>query len=83
MTTYGKLGLTAGKPNWYYQAQTTTGVGTYKRDKDDIRLLTQLVTGHVNLKYHRFEEDLKTTQTVNTAVNDRQQYTYLQNAQGT
>ena len=25
-----------------------------RRDKDDIRLLTQLVTGHANLKYHRF-----------------------------
>ena len=25
-----------------------------KRDRDDIRLLTQLVTGHANLQYHRF-----------------------------
>ena len=25
-----------------------------KRDRDDIRLMTQLVTGHANLKYHRF-----------------------------
>ena len=28
--------------------------GILKRDKDDIRLLTQLVTGHANLGYHRF-----------------------------
>ena len=28
--------------------------GILRRDKDDVRLLTQLVTGHANLAYHRF-----------------------------
>ena len=28
--------------------------GILRRDKDDLRLLTQLVTGHANLGYHRY-----------------------------
>ena len=30
------------------------GVDTSLIETDDIRLMTQLVTGHANLKYHRF-----------------------------